>query len=77
MLVLFSFPGHDMFGNEFGDFGGLIDGDFGGGMDDIEVPRAKSITFADDKDITEKSNMQVYSLDCSSIVRIKFNISPM
>ena len=48
-----------MFGDEFGDLG-LMGGDFGGGMDDIEVPRAKSITFADDKDITEKSNMQVY-----------------
>ena len=50
-----------MFGTEFGDFGdlGLMGGDFGGGMDDIEVPRAKSITFADDKDITEKSNLQV------------------
>lgn len=47
-----------MFGDEFGDLG-LMGGDFGGGMDDIEVPRAKSITFADDKDITEKSNMQV------------------
>lgn len=55
------FSGGDMFGGEFGDFGdlGLVGGDFGGGMDDIEVPRAKSITFADEKDISEKSHMQV------------------
>lgn len=52
------FSGHDMFGDEFGDLG-LMGGDFGGGMDDIEVPRAKSITFADEKDISEKSHMQV------------------
>lgn len=52
-----------MFGGEFGDFGdlGLVGGDFGGGMDDIEVPRAKSATFSDDKDISEKSHMQVWA----------------
>jgi hypothetical protein len=53
-----------MFGDEFGDLG-LMGGDFGGGMDDIEVPRAKSITFADEKDITEKSNMQVFKYTIS------------
>lgn len=59
---MYMYIGDDMFGGEFGDFGdlGLVGGDFGGGMDDIEVPRAKSTTFSDYKDITDKSHLQVH-----------------
>lgn len=48
-----------MFGGEFGEFD-LGGGEFGGGMEDIEVPRnSKSIGFGDDKDITNENDMQV------------------
>ena len=49
----------DMFGGEFGEFD-LGGGEFGGGMEDIEVPRAsKSVAFADEKDRTDGASMQV------------------
>ena len=48
-----------MFGGEFGEFD-LGGGEFGGGMEDIEVPRnTRSIGFGDEKDITNENKMQV------------------
>ena len=48
-----------MFGGEFGEFD-LGGGEFGGGMEDIEVPRtSKSVAFADEKDQTGGISMQV------------------
>ena len=51
--------GGDMFGGEFGEFD-LGGGEFGGGMEDIEVPRTStSVGFADEKDRTGGTSMQV------------------
>ena len=51
--------GGDVFGGEFGDFD-LGGGEFGGGMEDIEVPRnSKTVAFADDKNQTDRTTMQV------------------
>ena len=48
-----------MFGGEFGEFD-LGGGEFGGGMEDIEVPRTStSVGFADEKDRTDGTSMQV------------------
>jgi len=49
----------DVFGGEFGEFD-LGEGEFGGGMEDIEVPRnSKTVAFADDKNQTDRTSMQV------------------
>ena len=51
--------GGDVFGGEFGEFD-LGEGEFGGGMEDIEVPRnSKTVAFADDKNQTDRTSMQV------------------
>ena len=59
ILGTISTGGVDIFGGEFDSFD-LKGGDFGGGMEDIEVPRnAQDANFGDERDITEKSNVQV------------------
>lgn len=65
-LLMLCILGGDMFGGEFGEFD-LGGGEFGGGMEDIEVPRnTRSIGFGEDKDLANENDLQVSSIHTPS-----------